>query len=362
MRTRRTRTENDYGFNAVIAGKDINQRFLRANIRAMRRVQKGRLLVTALFTLSGFVGGISLGFYLWRETTQVSPAVISVPAVADTAPKSARAQRRLTAFQQMEQEVIALIARRSFHAALELLMQAELVVLHTEAEVAQLSQLLDETVKRRVDQLMALQKFGEVDALYESLTLAMPERAEYYLLLAEFRIEMDNPEAALPVLAQIENHHRLGGKARELIALLSTTDDESPLEVIPLERSGDQFLIQATVDDFIEVTLLIDTGASMTILAPGVLRRLGYSLNGPTVNFSTANGVVRAPLVSISSFSLGSQRIAPMRIGALGLTRARGRVDGLLGMDFLSQFEFALDQDAQLLNLLSTLSDQGSSD
>ncbi len=313
--------------------------------------------MTALFTLSGFSAGIGLGFYFWHEATQVLPAAISVPAVADTAPKSLSAQRHLTPFQQMEQEVIALIANRSFHAALEILMQAELVVLQSEAEVAQLSQLLGETVKRRVDQLMALQQLGEVDALYESLTLSMPERAEYYILLAEFRIDLDNSEAALPVLAQIENHHRLGGRARELIALLSTTDDESPLEAIPLERSGDQFLIQATVDDFVEVTLLIDTGASMTILAPGVLRRLGYSLKGQTVNFSTANGVVRAPLVSLNSFSLGSQRIAPMRIGALELTRVRGKVDGLLGMDFLSQFEFALDQDAQLLNLLSTRSD-----
>lgn len=328
----------------------------------MRRVQKGRLLVTVLFTLSGFGAGISLGFYLWHKTTQATPVVMTVPAVAATAPKSASAERRLSAFQRMEQEVIALIANRRFHAALEILMQAEQGVVQSEAEVAQLSQLLDETVKRRVDQLMALQQFGEVDALYENLTLSMPERAEYYILLADFRIEMDNPEAALPVLAQIENHHRLGGKARELIALLSTTDDESPLEAIPFERSGDQFLIQATVDDFIEVTLLIDTGASMTILAPDVLRRLGYSLNGQTANFSTANGMVRAPLVSLRSFSLGSQRIAPMRIGALGLTRVRGRVDGLLGMDFLSQFEFALDQDAQLLNLLSTRRDQGSSD
>lgn len=319
----------------------------------MRYFQNGRLVSATLFTLLGFGGGIGLGFYLWNVPAQKMPGSTVQPVQAEIASKPASVRRTPTPFRQLEQEVIANLVDRDFVTALDLLMEADLIA-SSEAEVRQLSSLLDETVKQRVDQLTALQQFGEIDALYEDLTLSMPERAEYYFLLAQHRIDMDNPEGALPVLAQIENHHQLGGRAREMIDLLSAEGNNLPLAAIPLERSGDQYLVQATVDDSIEVTLLLDTGASMTILAPGILRNLGYALDGRKASFSTANGVVQAPVVSVQSLSLGDQRVGPIVIGAIGLSRGKGKVDGLLGMDYLSGFEFSLDQSAEMLNLHST--------
>ena len=199
----------------------------------------------------------------------------------------------------------------------------------------------------RVDQLRALGKSSDIDALYESLTLSMPERAEYYILLAEVRISMDNNEAALPVLAQIENHHQLRGRARELIDAISGVGN--PLTTIPLIRTGEQFLVNAVVDGREEVVMLVDTGASMTVIDPAVLDRLGYSLNGHSARFATANGNVTAPVEMLSSLSLSGTEVRSLRIGALPIARSGQRVDGLLGMDFLSQFEFVVDQDAEVL-------------
>ena len=95
----------------------------------------------------------------------------------------------------------------------------------------------------------------------------------------------------------------------------------------------------------------------MTIISPQVIKALGYSLSGRSGRFSTANGEVDAPLVLIQSLAIGGQEVAPITVGAIELTALSGRsgvgdsVHGLLGMNFLQQFEFALDQQASVLEL-----------
>ena len=78
---------------------------------------------------------------------------------------------------------------------------------------------------------------AEIDTLNESLTLAMPERAEFYLRLAEHRMVMGNNQGALPVLAQIANHHQWGEHARELIVAITAPELAMPLADVPLSCS-----------------------------------------------------------------------------------------------------------------------------
>lgn len=312
-----------------------------------------------LIAILGFLAGVAVGWYFFSPI----PAADGQTSMLEQNPSPAREKTgetgqliaiELNEFERLERRAIALITQRSYVAALAVLGEAELVA-RSEAEIAQLTSLLLSTVQQRVDQLEALRQFGAIDSLYESLTLGMPERAEYYILLGELRIRLDDPEAALPVLAQIENHHRLGGRARELIDSITRIEATSPLAEIPLIVAGDQYLIEVLLDDRQKVILLIDTGASMTVVHPSVLTGLGYRLGGRSANFATANGVVRAPLVTISSLSLGGRSVQPMVIGALSIARGNSNhnIDGLLGMDFLKRFEFSIDQDAGVLNLLS---------
>lgn len=310
------------------------------------------MLLTALIS---FALGLTLGWYLWavNRTKDVTPDVAEPAIVTQPAsPGEESPSQSQSPFERLEQRAIKHITDREFALALEVLEEADLIA-RTNSEIAQLATLLDTTVRQRVDQLEALQQHGAIDALYERLTLSMPERAEYYILLAEHRIRMQDGEAALPVLAQIENHHQLGSRARELIDEISRVDATGPLAAIPLIRAGDQFLVEAMIDGSRRVRLLIDTGASTTVIHPDVLDDLGYNLNGRMANFSTANGVVRAPLVAIAGLSLGDKSVQPLLVGALRISRPGNPVDGLLGMDFLRRFEFSIDQDGAVLNLLS---------
>ena len=63
-------------------------------------------------------------------------------------------------------------------------------------ELEEAAYLLGKAANFRASHLQAGQQVAEIDALYESLTLAMPERAEFYLRLAEHRMDMRNEQVA----------------------------------------------------------------------------------------------------------------------------------------------------------------------
>ena len=201
--------------------------------------------------------------------------------------------------------------------------------------------------------LVAVENYERLDEFYERITFAMPEQAHFYLKLGMLRISLGNYEAALAPLSQIENHTQFGEKARELIAQTDVDETLESLEVLPLQAKGNQFVVEAVIDEGSRVNLLIDTGAAMTVLDEGILVALGYNLNGQRQElFSTANGVVAAPVISIQQLALGGATMGPLSVGALTLSMS-GDIDGLLGMNFLRHYDFRIDQDRRELHLNS---------
>ncbi|MDH5437071.1 MAG: retroviral-like aspartic protease family protein, partial [Gammaproteobacteria bacterium] len=141
------------------------------------------------------------------------------------------------------------------------------------------------------------------------------------------------------------------------LALARLQDADSPVSVedvvgIPLHRSGNSFLVDARSADGQSIRLLIDTGASMTILTPDVLDQRGirYQDTGRTGTFNTANGRVQAPVYKLDSLSVGEWQVNNIEVGVLSLGSS-SNVDGLLGMNFLNKFQFFIDQNESLLRL-----------
>lgn len=191
-----------------------------------------------------------------------------------------------------------------------------------------------------------------LDNVYERITLALPELAQYHMKLGLLRIRTGDFAGALSVLAQIQNHAELGAQARTLMtqAEASETVEPSRTQELPLRLAGSQFIVDATIDDRETVALLIDTGAAMTVLDSRVAGRLGYDLQGRREYFATAGGVVEAPLVTLGRLSLGDNGIDRIAVGALPLDMPQG-IDGLLGMNFLRHFAFRIDQESASLHL-----------
>jgi clan AA aspartic protease (TIGR02281 family) len=121
---------------------------------------------------------------------------------------------------------------------------------------------------------------------------------------------------------------------------------------IALHRRGNHFIVDASPAHNRNIQLLIDTGASLTMLKSDVFNHLDiqYTDTGRTRVFNTANGPVRAPVYILDSLAVGDWEVNQLEVGVLpGL--GDSSIDGLLGMNFLRHFQFFIDQNEALLRL-----------
>ena len=114
--------------------------------------------------------------------------------------------------------------------------------------------------------------------------------------------------------------------------------------------AGAPILVAARINGAGPVTLILDTGADRTMVAPEALARLGI----PTPNTYGAEvrgvtGATRADVLWIDSLDVGGARAGPLAIVAhdAGLPQA----DGLLGRDFLSLFSVTIDARESVVTL-----------
>jgi clan AA aspartic protease (TIGR02281 family) len=307
-----------------------------------------------LIIIVSLTAGFVLGWLGRGSTTpQLVAASPSTPVftenIVPVAAVTVDSKQAMSPFARQLQQVREMLAARRFEAAYaELLDAANLAV--ALSEQAEHARLLAELVDLFTRELILLRQPQRLDEFYEQLTFDYPQNAEYQFKLGKLRVQMGNDQAALPPLAQVSNHARFGAEAREIMAQIERNEARLAFAEVPLRGSGGQFIVEARIDDGEVVQLLVDTGAAMTAIDQRVLQRAGYDLNTEQQYFSTANGVVQAPVISIGSLSLGEAQVSHLAVGALHLNLA-DNVVGLLGMNFLRHYEFRIDQGRGVLVL-----------
>jgi hypothetical protein len=113
---------------------------------------------------------------------------------------------------------------------------------------------------------------------------------------------------------------------------------------------GAPVLVSAKINGGGPITLILDTGADRTMVAPSALSRLGISFE------NALRGVVRgvtgasyAEAVWVNSVEVGEARVGPLLI-IVHEADLQG-VDGLLGRDFLANFNVTIDSKEQVVTL-----------
>jgi len=164
------------------------------------------------------------------------------------------------------------------------------------------------------------------------------------------------------VLHITDNLHNVPQKQREgtkrIQAPESPTVPEPEVKLpprkvsIPFERRGSIVIIPATLNNRQTVNLVVDTGASYTFISHALARDLAIDLSRDpkTAPFHTANGVVEAPLTSLSSIMVGGMEIKNLT-AAVHDTTPDSTAAGLLGLNFLSNFRMDIDTQKGLLHL-----------
>jgi aspartyl protease/uncharacterized protein DUF4124 len=114
---------------------------------------------------------------------------------------------------------------------------------------------------------------------------------------------------------------------------------------------GDAILVSARIGGAGPLTLILDTGADRTMVAPAALSRLGIALvDGPRAEVHGVTGTSQGGVVLVPSVEVGDARVGPLHIIALDADLKKA--DGLLGRDFLEHFTLTIDARERMVTLV----------
>ena len=113
---------------------------------------------------------------------------------------------------------------------------------------------------------------------------------------------------------------------------------------------GSPVLVSARINGSGPITLILDTGADRTMVAPSVLSRLGISFeNALRGVVRGVTGVSYAEAVWVNSVEIEESKVGPLLIIAHDAD-LKG-ADGLLGRDFLANFNVTIDAKERIVTL-----------
>lgn len=115
----------------------------------------------------------------------------------------------------------------------------------------------------------------------------------------------------------------------------------------------DSGVISADSSEIFYVPVIMDTGATFTILPPDLLANLGYDPGSPAlprIRMITGSGVEYAPCLTVSGLVVGEERVNNIEVLCHDLP-VEANIDGLLGMNFLNKFDFTVEHSLGQLHL-----------
>ncbi|MCZ6875663.1 MAG: aspartyl protease family protein [bacterium] len=241
-------------------------------------------------------------------------------------------------------------------AALETLVSASITV-RSERQ-AQLLREFDRMLRAYVSQHRDNESDAVDEALLERLVQALPHHEPLYLELARRYIQIGDLGVAAAWLKEVDpNGKQAVQRERLRVYIERQLEQVAGFESrVSLQRLGRHYTVDVTIIngyDEVDFRLMIDTGASLTLLTPEAAERLDIVVDAIERHqrLATPGGLVDAPLYQIEALVVGQEVVWDLPIAIVPLGIGGGLIDGLIGMDFLGKFDFKIDQDKQELKL-----------
>ncbi len=253
---------------------------------------------------------------------------------------------------------------QQYTAALETLYAAQSSASEMQAQrkiQTNIEDLLDSLIKGYQGGGLSL-SVQEMLSLLEFAKDQSPDYIPISLALAEIYSQQHQYDSALDALAFLPFNEQYNGVVEERQSHIQSLRDQTlrAAEAIPLIRVGNQFLVNANIvapthNETEAILLLLDTGATFTSINKPVIQRIltqSSVLHNDqrTVTVRTANGraparVFKAPVLKMGHAEQPDMTILEIDMGV------NSQADGLLGMEFLGQYQFEIDQENALLYL-----------
>jgi clan AA aspartic protease (TIGR02281 family) len=147
----------------------------------------------------------------------------------------------------------------------------------------------------------------------------------------------------------------IAGFARESLDKLEHGSVPAHEVVIPLLEQPDTSLVVPTMlNDQVMGTFLVDTGSSYTVITPQMAKKLGVVTgpDTPKTSIITANGTIRAPMITLKNVTIGQLRIPSVT----AVVQEIGNGDdlllsGLLGMNVFQGMDLTVKDDQLILRI-----------
>jgi len=115
---------------------------------------------------------------------------------------------------------------------------------------------------------------------------------------------------------------------------------------------GQRIMVDVRINGSAAARLLLDTGADRTLISPRALQAAGVRIAAPaaTGQIVSATGSEQIQFVVVDSLEIGDARVGRMPVGSYNLPSTDAG-DGLLGRDFLDQFNVNIDSSRGVVTL-----------
>jgi len=275
--------------------------------------------------------------------------------------QSTIAHALLTLYLKYEyRDVLALLLMAKIHQdagnemeAIEVLFKA-ISYAHTPELINQTVKSVRSAVKNYNTQLLIQKDYIAQLNLYKRLTELEPEYALHFIGLAESYLSLGNEFDARKALDLTLHDSSVLDKRNDILRRIEINmePDRHYAAEVSLQALGNQFLVDVLLNNSQNAVLLLDTGASLSIISTELLAVLGipYQRTVRTAWFSTAGGRIKAPIIKLKSLAVDGVVVENIEAGVIGEIDNK-KFDGLLGMNFLRHFEFYIDQNKHKLQL-----------
>ncbi|MEY8214432.1 MAG: retropepsin-like aspartic protease [Colwellia sp.] len=205
-------------------------------------------------------------------------------------------------------------------------------------------------VQQQVDVLINNHLWLELRELVDEVILFDPQNLNLQWMFVRAQYQLGEFDYARNALEPLLNQPNYKIKARALLAEIEAVLRKP--QSIPLTRQGEHFIVPALINDTFNVSLLLDTGASISLLSESVFEVLSQNSDVVYIKdlqLNTAGGRVTASIYQIAEFEIQGYIVNDF-VFAISPYVSKGH-DGLLGMNFLKNFDFHIDQNDSLLIL-----------
>ena len=221
-----------------------------------------------------------------------------------------------------------------------------------DVDFKQITQKIHQLTTKQIKHYEHRNQKEDLIQFYEDVIAIEPDNYALQMKFAKFEYDNRHYENANRLLSILIYHPFLEEQALTLLQKTQFQLSRQGFKDLPInvDNINGQYIVTAIINDLEPVRLMLDTGATLTVLSPEVINSLGIYDDQKNMRFSTANGHVNAASVLIDKIDIQNYIASDIEVGVLP-SFPMGNIDGLLGMNFLSQFSFFIDQENQILHL-----------